>query len=91
MDYPGDADTFVVDLTPDRVVTITVDTVNLVPELTVEPWELDRPQPDVSVRLSGPLGLTLEAVVTARRSGRHAVIVRDAEGYGTGGYLIGLE
>lgn len=94
MDFPGDIDAFLVTLQPGEAVTLVVETVNLVPEITVEPNGLNGAnggQPIVDARLTGPLGLTLEATATADVGGEYVVYVRDADGGSTGGYWVRLE
>ncbi len=91
MDFPGDIDAFLVRLQAGEAVTVVVDTVNLVPEVTVEPGDVTGLQPIVDSWLAGPLGLTLTATMTVDESGDYVMYVRDADGAGTGGYRVRLD
>jgi hypothetical protein len=91
MDYPGDEDAFLLRLEAGQEVELTVDTVNISPDVVVERAGADGGEElPLDSRYGGPLGLTLTGSFDPPEAGDYVIRVRDADGAETGGYLVTL-
>jgi len=90
LDFPGDTDFFDLELRAGQAVTITVETINFGPELILDhAGDPGLAPPAGDAQVPSALGLAARAAFTSPVDTTYLVVVRDAEGAGTGGYLLG--
>jgi S1-C subfamily serine protease len=90
LDFPGDRDLYYVDLRAGDAVTVTVDTVGFFPDVELDSVDSALPAPRMDPEVAGALGLTLTAKVAAAAGGRYALVVRDPDDLGGGGYMVSV-
>jgi S1-C subfamily serine protease len=88
MDFPGDIDTFRLTAPRGGTVEITVDSINISPDASLELATEDGTPPILNQHVAGPLGLTLTGTFEAEAGTTYVLSVRDADDTATGGYIV---
>jgi hypothetical protein len=89
IDYPGDADYFIVDLAAGETINITTDSILIDPVLAVGYPEASQEEVVLDNNSGGGLfGLSAELTYQAPHDGRYLIVVGHMMGMGVGGYYL---
>jgi hypothetical protein len=89
-DFPFGLDWFPIELSEGQRITVTVELVMIDPLLKMDRTGIDSPIEDDDGG-GGILGLNAQLAFEAREGGEHTLVVADADGYATGGYLLDIK
>ena len=93
LDHPGDIDRFELVVPGGHERTVTVDTVNFVPDLLLEAVEgtVETPLIPGATGEGNALGLASRATLSEGSAGRWSIRVADLDGAAQGGYVLSVE